>query len=425
MRKARHRRQALLVLTDGADQNSHRALAELIPIVQASRAQVFIVGCLGEGEYELFRLTRHEKVPLVSRQEIDNPLTAFRQLAKESGAEAFFPASHGKIQEAVDTVAHQLRTQYTLAYYPTVKGEGFHRIEVKVARYAARVRARRGFARPAREAGQGPPQAASGCEDEKLRPYPYEAKMATGKNGCAVYREDFLDPASGWPAKPGYHYQSGRYEIVNARAIPEVNTGYDPLDYQHIAWGAETPSGEAAERSPDRSALEGLVVANGPLFGDLNASVTVAWKEGGTRSAPPALPWYELVPARTNPGLVFHLDHRGYYAVLIARHARNSHLLAFKLVKKYHSEQMVRELIRWKDLPLWERIPHKEETIEVRCRGPVITVIFQGAPVAQVEDSDFKEGIVGMILFGEGRAVFHDLIAEEVCVSGLALPGSH
>src|SRR5208282_2966465 len=112
------------------------------------------------------------------------------QMANESGAESFFPPSRDKLQEAVDAVAHQLRTQYTLAYYPQSKGGGFHNIEVRVAQPGARVRARRGFA--------GVPEQSAGCENEKLKPYPYESKVAA-KNGCTVYQEDFQNIASGWP----------------------------------------------------------------------------------------------------------------------------------------------------------------------------------------------------------------------------------
>ena len=409
MRKARHHRQALLVVTDGADQNSHRSLQELVPIVQASQAQVFIVGCLGKEEYDLFRVTRHERVPLVSRQEIDNPLTAFNRLARESGAEAFFPASPGKIQEAVDAVAHQLRTQYTLAYYPKVKGGGFHRIEVKVAQSGAQVRARRGFARVEYSAGQGPPQQAAGCEDEKLRPYPYDSKI-TAKNGRKVYQEDFQNVSSGWPNKRGYHYKAGTYEIVNEKPRSDPNYAFDYDNSSFGSAGVNIRTQEVGGAIP----LEGVLVANGPLFEDLNASVTVEWKSDARKGDQP-----------TAPGLVFRLDNRGYYAVLVTGDPRDPYVLAFKLVKKFHSEPMARDLIPWKDFPLSERIPHRQETISVQCRGPVITLVLQGTAVAQYEDVDFKEGIVGMILFGEGRAVFRDLLVEEAHDAGLRLPLSH
>ena len=38
-----------------------------------------------------------------------------------------------------------------------------------------------------------------------------------------------------------------------------------------------------------------------------------------------------------------------------------------------------------------------------------------GHSAAKFEDPDFDEGLVGMILYGTGRAVFRDLMAEETC----------
>jgi VWFA-related protein len=400
MRNAHHHRQALLVVTDGADQNSHRSLEELVPIVQAAQAQVFIIGFLGREEYDLYRKSRKQKIMLVTRKEVDNPLTAFNQMANESGAESFFPGSPDKLQEAVETVAHQLRTQYTLAYYPKVKGGGFHRIEVRVAQPGAWVRARRGFA--------AVPEPSAGCENEKLKPYPYESKV-TAKNGCAVYHEDFQDTASGWPNKKGYHYKAGTYEIVNAKPRSDPNYAFD---YDNSSWGSagvNIKTQEVGEPIP----LEGVLLANGPLFsGDLNVSVSVGWNSGGAGA-----------DMATVPGLVFRLNDRGYYAVLLSREASESHGTAFKLVKKYHSEPVLRDLFPWKDLPVSERA--RQEKISVQCRGPVITIILQGAPVAKFEDTDFKEGIVGMILYGLGRAVFSDLLAEEARATGLELPLSH
>ena len=394
MRNARHHRQALLVITDGADQNSHRSLEDLIPIVQASQAQVFIIGFLGKEEYDLYRNSRDQKIMLVTRKEVDNPLTAFKQLADESGAESFFPPSTGKLQEAVEAVAHQLRTQYTLAYYPQSKGGGFHQIEVRVAKSGARVRARRGFA--------GVPEPSAGCEDEKLKPYPYESKVTT-KNGCTLYHEDFLDVASGWPNKAGYHYRSGTYEI---QAEPSSR-----FYYGHSSRGAGSNSvkaGQVGEGIP----AEGVLVANGPSFGDLNASVTVEWTSGGGGG--------NLGVA---PGLVFHLNNRGYYAVILSKHASESRGIAVKLVKKYHSEPIARELFPWMAFPLSEQA--REEKISVQCRGPVITILFHDTAVAKFKDDEFKDGLVGMTLYGAGHAAFRDLLAEEAHDSGLELAVSH
>jgi VWFA-related protein len=390
MRNARHHRQALLVVTDGTDQNSHRSLEDLIPIVQASQAQVFIVGSLGKEEYDLYRKSPNQKIMLVTRKEVDNPLTAFKQLADESGAESFFPPSTGKLQEAVEAVAHQLRTQYTLAYYPQSKAGGFHQIEVRVAKSGARVRARRGFA--------GVPEQSAECEDEKLKPYPYESKITT-KNGCTLYHEDFQDIASGWPNKWGYHYRSGTYEI-QSEPSSRFYYGHPPRG----AGSNRVKAGQIVGGIP----AEGVLVANGPLFGDLNASVTVELTSGGAGG--------NLGVA---PGLVFHLNNRGYYAVILSKHASESREIAVKLVKKYHSEPIARDLIPWMGFRLREEV--REEKISVQCRGAVITILLQDTPVAQFKDDEFKDGLVGMVLYGTGRAAFRDLLAEEAHDAGLEL----
>jgi len=76
----------------------------------------------------LYRSSGHKKVSLISSQEIDNPVMVFGRLAKESGAESFFPDSPSKLQDAVTAIARQLRAQYTLAYYPKPKTVAFRRI---------------------------------------------------------------------------------------------------------------------------------------------------------------------------------------------------------------------------------------------------------------------------------------------------------
>lgn len=402
MRKARYHRRALLVVTDGADQNSHRSLEDLVPIVQASQAQVFIIGCLDKEEYDLYRGSRIQKITLVTRQEVDNPITAFNQLARESGAESFFPASPAKIQEAVETVAHQLRTQYTLAYYPKSKGGGFRRLQVRVAHAGARVRARRGFAEA--------PEPSGGCGDETLKPYPYESKVSA-KNGCTVYHEDFQNTSSGWPNKKGYHYKAGTYEIVNVKMRPGTIETFDDA----LGQTTRVLRGPLGDANADDIPPEDVLVSNGPSFGDLNASVSVQWKAGEGRGEQAAA-----------PGLVFRLDNRGYYAVLLSRQALMSARLAFKLVEKFHSEPRTRDLLPWTELPLSDQFLGKDEQrISVQCRGAAITISVQDTPVAEFEDNEFKNGLMGLILFGDGRAVFRDLVVEEVPVAGLETPLRH
>jgi Ca-activated chloride channel family protein len=394
MRSAHNRRRALVVITDGADQNSHRSLDELIPIVQASPAQVFVIGYFGKEESDLYRSAGHKKVTLVSSQEIDNPVTVFGRLAQESGAEAFFPTSPSKLQDAVSAVARQLRAQYTLAYYPRAKAGAFHRVEIKVAQSGARVRARRGFGTVESGPAGAASEPAAACENQKLKPYPYESKVAI-KNGCTVYHEDFWNEASGWPSKERYHYASGTYQIVGKKSEASgQGSSYAPFS---PASGIG-PVGDLGNADP----AAGVVVANGPWFSDLNASVNVQLKSAGGTG--------DLAVAA---GLVFHLNDRGYYAVIVT--ASGSRKISFKLVKKYHFESTARDLLPWTESPGSDLIAGSQKKIAVECRGPVISIVLQGHTVARVEDHDFAEGLVGMVLYGTGRAIFQDLLVGEAC----------
>lgn len=397
MRSAHHRRQALLVVTDGADQHSHRSLEELISLVQASPVQVFFIGYFSKEEYDLYRSSHGSKVALVTNQEIDNPLLAFKKLARESGAESFFPPSPAKLQQAVETIAHQLRTQYTLAYYTKLKGSGFHRIEVKVAYSGARIRTRRGFEVDEKTMAGGPSGTAAGCEQEELRPYPYESKTTT-RDGCTVYHEDFQNEASGWPNKERFHYRKGTYEIRSG-----MRRGREP--YYSLSPNASPPSEYSAGDIDNSAPQGGTLVANGPWFDDFDASVSVEMKPGGGAG-----------DVANAAGLVFRLNDRGYDAVILSNSV-GSEGVQYKLIKKFHSESLVRDLSPWTPIPLTDVIGGRQIKISVQCRGKVIKILFSGNSVAKIEDSDFAEGLVGMILYGTGRAVFRDLLVREACDS--------
>jgi Ca-activated chloride channel family protein len=391
MRKARHHKQALLVVTDGADQNSHRSLEDLIPIVQAANAQVFIITIFSPQEYDVYRNSREEKVALVTNQDIDNPIIAFKRLASVSGAEAYFLTSPEKLQEAVDLVAHQLRTQYTLAYYPRSSGRGFRRIEVKVARSGARVRTRRGFAT---EPSAGPSESSAGCEHPELKPYPYESKVAID-HGLTVYHDDFQNQASGWPSKKRFRYRTGAYEINSARQEQTDYSNYNSSPYAFN--GVVVAAGDGGPRA------EGVLVANGPPFGDFKASLSVEVEPAGGST-----------DTTTAAGLVFRLNDLGYYAVVVSLVSPGSREVAFKLVKKYHLEDRARDLLPWRTVPLPHEMPGSQKTITVRCQGTVISILVGGVPVAKFEDNTFEDGLVGMVLYGSGRAIFRDLLAEEL-----------
>jgi Ca-activated chloride channel homolog len=143
---ASHARRALVVFSDGSDQHSLHTLEEVVHAVQESQVQLYGIGYFSKEEEAIFH-TGPAKISLLNGQQIDNPRVVFQRLAKESGAEAFFPRSDQDLRRTIDRITTDLRTQYTLAYQPSrplTAGE-YRRIEVKVQGGRWRVRARPGY----------------------------------------------------------------------------------------------------------------------------------------------------------------------------------------------------------------------------------------------------------------------------------------
>jgi len=129
-KKARYGRQALIVLTDGADQHSHRTLSELVEQVQWSAAQVYMIGLFSDVDDYNFR-SDGRTLTLVSGQEIDNPRTVFARLAEESGADVFSPSTAGELEAVATTIRNELRDQYYLGYYSEASASAPRRISMR------------------------------------------------------------------------------------------------------------------------------------------------------------------------------------------------------------------------------------------------------------------------------------------------------
>ncbi len=208
LRNARHMRQALIVVTDGADQHSRLNIEQLLRVVQSARAQVYMIGDFSTDERDVFQ-ARTKTITLVSGRQIDNPILVFERLARESGAESYFPMTPGQLKRAINAVAKELETQYTLGYYPASSAAAYRHIQVKVAGRRLKVQTRRGFS----TADDGVHFSADACLlSAEQHPYPYESKL-TDKPEHLAYHEDFTDPRSGWPFGDASWYGSGEYHI--------------------------------------------------------------------------------------------------------------------------------------------------------------------------------------------------------------------
>jgi Ca-activated chloride channel family protein len=201
-------RQALVIISDGADMHSRHELQETMQIVRESEMQIFTIGYFGPEEDKLLR-SSGPKVKLEGGRTIDNPRDVLAKIARESGAESYFPRSDAELTKAVDEITNDLRTQYTLAFYPQSEaGESrYHQLRVTV-RGHHNVRARPGYGTP--EVQPAIVRRANSRE--------FESKIER-RNGRLFYRDDFADPNSGWPDRLTAKYSREGYRLSGENVV--------------------------------------------------------------------------------------------------------------------------------------------------------------------------------------------------------------
>jgi Ca-activated chloride channel homolog len=144
--QAQRPRQVLVIISDGADQHSAHKLQEAISAVRDAKLQVYTIGYFSAQEEPSFRRAA-EKLTLVDGSVVDNPLHVLKKLASDSGAESFFPKSDKELTQAVERIVKDIRTQYTLGFYPqsVENAGGYHQLRVVARGGRYRVRARPGY----------------------------------------------------------------------------------------------------------------------------------------------------------------------------------------------------------------------------------------------------------------------------------------
>jgi len=144
-RKAQLSQQVLVIISDGTDQHSLRRLADALKVVRESKVQVYTIGYFSGTEEEMFRKAG-SRIELIDGTIVDNPRFVLQKIAQESGAASFFPRSDRELVKAVEEITHDVRTQYTLAFYPqSSEAEKYHELRVTVRSGRYNVRARPGY----------------------------------------------------------------------------------------------------------------------------------------------------------------------------------------------------------------------------------------------------------------------------------------
>jgi Ca-activated chloride channel family protein len=425
MRAARNVRQAIVVITDGADQHSRLTLDRLILLAQSSKPQIFMIGFFDSSEQELYKKSG-KTVSLVNLHEIDNPLKTFERVAKESGAESFFPSSDGDLARVVDHVLGILQAEYTLAYYPKSVHQLRH-IQVRTNRHGAAVTTRHTVGSDVSN-GEAVHFAEGSCTVSPTEhPYPWEPHVTQGLPHTSIYRDDFSDPQSGWPNRTYWRYASGGYEIT-VGPPPRNQPSMGPMS----APGRGTIGGPVWGGDPGGAGQfaisTGTLVAYGPRFENFRASISVSGR--WTRIVSPEHP---NLYTDGGAGMVFRLNAAGCYILLLSGSGKAEHF-SFRLVKLPFDQSLnpvgwdrpektwygpETQIIPWTEmfLPRSATTQALDEieraTITVECSADRIAVLVNGHEVARVNDKSFSSGQVGMATFGKGRAVFRDLYVEE------------
>lgn len=94
-------KKVLLVVTDGEDNASRESLEQTVRRLEEQNGPtIYTIGLLDEERSKKAR-------------------RALRQMAEDTGGEAFFPNSLDEVQAITSQIAHDIRNQYTITYHPT------------------------------------------------------------------------------------------------------------------------------------------------------------------------------------------------------------------------------------------------------------------------------------------------------------------
>jgi Ca-activated chloride channel homolog len=109
MKHAKNPRRALIVLTDGGDNNSRYTESEVRRLVQESDVRIYSIGIFERSNF-------------------------LEKLGNDSGGRAFFAHKLQDLPAAVDKLSNEFRNQYVLGYYPTAPANDgkYRRVRVEM-----------------------------------------------------------------------------------------------------------------------------------------------------------------------------------------------------------------------------------------------------------------------------------------------------
>lgn len=126
MKKAKNPRKAILIISDGGDNNSKYTVSQIETLVREADVQVYAMGIF---EPSIF--------PRLTKEEVSGP-RLLSELAEQTGGRAFSASDPNDLPSVATRIGIELRNQYVLAYSPTNRNRDgkYRRVEVKVSKPA-------------------------------------------------------------------------------------------------------------------------------------------------------------------------------------------------------------------------------------------------------------------------------------------------
>lgn len=136
LKRGRHQKKVLIVITDGEDNASRIRFEDLLENARRSEAQIYTIGMFSGMGLDFLDSSDTR----IKRQ--------LESLAQETGGLAYFPKNTRQCDRACKDIAEEVSRQYTLGYYPKLQQWDGHwrNIQVKIPGSTTySVRAKRGY----------------------------------------------------------------------------------------------------------------------------------------------------------------------------------------------------------------------------------------------------------------------------------------
>jgi Ca-activated chloride channel family protein len=133
----------VLVVTDGLDNDSFYKFGEVVNHLREIDVQVYLIGFINDLDKDsgLFKKSPKEKAEGL-----------LNKLAEETGGKAFYPRELSEVHAIAQQISTDLRTQYSVGYYPSnaSKDGSFRAVKVQVSSGNRRLvaRSRPGYTAP-------------------------------------------------------------------------------------------------------------------------------------------------------------------------------------------------------------------------------------------------------------------------------------